>query len=44
VEKWGRGANVYENKGGYPFKAGMHMKTSRLMFPVEINQIQLSDK
>jgi hypothetical protein len=37
VEKWGRGGNVYENKGSYPLKAGMYMKTSRLMFSAEIS-------
>jgi len=37
VEKWGRGGNVHENKGSYPFKAGMYMKTRKIMFSVEIS-------
>jgi hypothetical protein len=44
VEKWGRSGNVYENKASYLFKAGIYVKTGRLMFSAEINQIPLSGK
>jgi hypothetical protein len=32
VKKWGGTGNVYENKGSYPLKAGIYMKTGRLIF------------
>jgi hypothetical protein len=31
VEKWAGSGNVYENKGSYVFKAGMYMKTRKLI-------------
>ena len=31
MEKWGESGNVYENKGSYPLKVGICMKTGRLM-------------
>jgi hypothetical protein len=36
-KRGGQSRNVYENKGGYPSKAGMYMKTGRLIFSLEIN-------
>jgi hypothetical protein len=35
VEKCDETGNVYENKGSYLFKAGMSMKTGRLMFSIK---------
>ena len=32
MEKWGGTGNVYENKGSYPLRAGIYMKTGKLMF------------
>ena len=32
MEKWAASGNVYENKGSYPFKPGIYMKTGKLMF------------
>jgi hypothetical protein len=43
-KKWGESGNVYENKGSYAFKAGIYMKTGRLMLSAEINHVPLSDK
>jgi len=43
-KRWGGSGNVYENKGSYPFKAGIYVKTGRLMFSAEINQNPRSDK
>jgi hypothetical protein len=31
VEKCGESGNVYENKGSYPFEAGIYVKTGMLM-------------
>jgi hypothetical protein len=43
VEKVGGKRNVYENKGTYLLKAGIYMKTGRLMFSAEVSQNMLSD-
>jgi len=39
-----RSGNVYENKGSYASKAGMYMKTCRLMFSAEIDQVVIYDR
>jgi hypothetical protein len=44
VEKWERTGNVYENKGSYPFEAGMYVKTGRLICSFEINQASVYDR
>jgi hypothetical protein len=36
-KRWGKSGNVYENKGSYPLKAGMYLKTGKLIFSVEIS-------
>jgi hypothetical protein len=43
VEKRAGSGNVNENKGSYPFKARIYMKTGGLMFSAEISQNILSD-
>jgi hypothetical protein len=44
VEKWSGTGNVYDNKGSYPFKAGIYVKTGRLMLSAEISQNPRPDK